>query len=430
MNAPTDDVHYLFSPSSTYPHPFAYLVDRRARIVHAWSTPVDQADPATEPPSYLKGWNHVEVGPDGSLYALVPLHSVLRLDPSSRVVWRSDTAAHHDLHVGADGTVHVLGEEVRRVDWRGRPVTVLDNTVVVLGPDGVTRATHSLHDILASDPRTGPLVAAALDRRFLRADPADGEKALAALAPGTPGRLRLAALRDLPGAPGDLLHANTVDVLAAHPAGLWPRGAVLVSLRNLDLVAVLDLSRREVLWSWGPGVLSGQHQPSVLPNGNVLVFDNGKEVGRSRAIECDPTSGAVVWEYLATPAEALFSQVAGGCERTAGDRVLISDAQAGRALEVTRDGTTAWGFEVERLDGRGSRSRAAFYRVAGVPGDVARRVVGGRDAAYEQVARKEPGLSLRLVRDDPAAPHTGPGTGPDTGRGTRPDTPLLPEGQS
>ncbi|MFJ8773905.1 arylsulfotransferase family protein [Streptomyces microflavus] len=397
MTAPTDDFHYVFSPSSTYPRPFAYLVDRQARIVHAWSSTVDQADPSTEPASYLKGWNHVEVGPDGSLYALVPLHSVLRLDADSQVMWRADVSAHHDLHVDAVGTVRTLGEEPRQVIWRGRPLTILDNTVVVLDSEGRQRAVHSLYEILSADARLGPLVGAALDARFLRSDPDDCERALAALGPAAPRRSRLAALRDLPGAPSDLLHANTVEVLAPHPSGLWPEGSVLVSLRNLNLVAVLDLALKKVLWWWGPGVLSGQHQPSMLSNGNVLIFDNGKDIGRSRAVECDPLSGAVVWEYLATPAESLFSQVAGGCEQPTDGHVLISDAQAGRALEVTRDGATVWGFEVERLDGRGARSRAAFYRVASVPGRVARQVTSSRGPAYEKVARAEPGLSLKLI---------------------------------
>lgn len=393
----TDDFHYVFSPSSTYPLPFAYLIDRQARIAHTWSTTVDQADPATDPASYLRGWNHVEVGPDGSLYALVPLHSVLKLGPDSQVIWKADISAHHDLYVDTAGTVHVLGEEPRPVTWRGRSLMILDNTVAVLDCAGREQATHSLYDILSADVRLGPLIGAALDSRFLQRDPDDCEAALTALGANAPQRLRLAALRDLPGAPSDLLHANTVEVLDAHPAGLWPRGAVLVSLRNLNLVAVLDLARGEALWSWGPGVLSGQHQPSVLRNGNVLVFDNGKDVGRSRAVECDPSTGAVVWEYLASPAEALFSQVAGGCEQVAGDHVLISDAQAGRALEVTQGGETAWGFEVERLGSQGARSRAAFYRVAAVSGDIAGRVIRSRGAQYEQVARSEPGLSLKLI---------------------------------
>ncbi|WP_240351094.1 arylsulfotransferase family protein [Streptomyces olivoreticuli] len=92
----------------------------------------------------------------------------------------------------------------------------------------------------------------------------------------------------MPGSPCDVLHANTVELLNGHPQGLWRQGNVLVSLRSLDLIAVLDLQGHAVRWFWGPGgELSGQHQPSARPGRTVLVFDNGQSAGRSRVLEID-----------------------------------------------------------------------------------------------------------------------------------------------
>ena len=39
--------------------------------------------------------------------------------------------------------------------------------------------------------------------------------------------------------PADILHANTLEILSGRPDGLWDEGHVLVSVRNLDLIAVL-----------------------------------------------------------------------------------------------------------------------------------------------------------------------------------------------
>jgi len=42
--------------------------------------------------------------------------------------------------------------------------------------------------------------------------------------------------------------------------------------------------------------LDGQHQPTMLPNGHIMVYDNGTRRGYSRVIELDPLSAEIVWE--------------------------------------------------------------------------------------------------------------------------------------
>lgn len=88
----------------------------------------------------------------------------------------------------------------------------------------------------------------------------------------------------------------------------------------------------------GPGELSGQHQPSAQGDGTILLFDNGRRAGRSRVLEIEPVTRAAVWQYE----PGLFCEMAGGCERLADGTVLISDAQAGRAPVVDRDGRERW----------------------------------------------------------------------------------------
>lgn len=210
------------------------------------------------------------------------------------------------------------------------------------------------------------------------------------------GRRALAALRDLPGSPCDVLHANTVEVLNGHPDGLWSGGDVMVSLRGLDVIAVLDLTARAVRWWWGPGELSGQHQPSAVPGGNVLVFDNGQAAGRSRAIEVDPTTGTIVWQYTATPPDSLFSPLAGGCQLLGNGHVLITDAQSGKAIEVTRDGRIAWGVQIHQAASSAVTSQAAIYRMSAVPPAAARALGGADDEAARRVVARR-GLRCALI---------------------------------
>ncbi|MFD8023948.1 arylsulfotransferase family protein [Streptomyces lavendulae] len=390
---------FVFSPSASYPRPFAAVINDHARIVHAWSSPIGQPDIETSPPSYLRGWNHVEVAPDGSLFAIVPLHALLKLAPDSTLTWRADLPAHHDLALGPHGQIYVLTEEPRPVPCTGGSHILLDNSITVLNPDGQLRDAHSLYEILTTDPDLATLITGAINRHRNAGRTAD----TAVLAPRLEGpngwrrgRDISRLLRSRPGSPSDILHTNTLEILPAHPAGLWAAGDVLVSLRDLDLIAVLDLRARAVRWWWGPGELSGQHQPSAQPSGTILVFDNGRGAGRSRVLEIEPVTRTVVWQYE----PGLFCEMAGGCQRLADGTILISDAQAGRALIIDRDGRERWQVQVS-THATGARSRAEFYRFSAIPGTAARHLGTGDRPAR---ALTESRVRCQLVQTIRSAP--------------------------
>ncbi|UQI49676.1 hypothetical protein M1P56_35390 (plasmid) [Streptomyces sp. HU2014] len=390
------DTFFLFSPSASYPHPLACLIDRQGQVVHAWSSTLGQPDPATDPPTYLRGWNHVELAADGSLFVTVPLHALLKLRPDSTPVWRAELPAHHDLAISPDGDIYVLTEEPRVIPWHGSEHVLLDNTVTILNKDGQMRAAHSLYDILTSDPVLETLIAQQVERRRADAvlpEPAALEHQLSGAEGRRVGRDVSRFLRDLPGSPCDVLHANTLELLHDHPQGLWKRGDVLVSLRNLDLIAVLDLQGRAVRWFWGPGELSGQHQPSARPGGTVLVFDNGQSAGRSRVLEIDPVTNRIVWQFTAHPPESLFCALAGGCEELPNGNILISDAQSGRGIEVTREGRTTWAVRISTRRTSATTSRAEFYRMVAVPAATA-ALLGGETSARD-IARSRLRCELR-----------------------------------
>jgi hypothetical protein len=94
----------------------------------------------------------------------------------------------------------------------------------------------------------------------------------------------------------DLLHANHVEVFDGsrdHVSPFFRRGNILVSLKHLNVIAILDGATHEILWLWGPNNLALQHHPVLLENGRILLFDNGTE--ESRVLELDVPTGAVTW---------------------------------------------------------------------------------------------------------------------------------------
>lgn len=387
MSAPATGTHFLFSPSATYPRPVACLIDRDAEIVHAWSSDLDQPDPTTDPPGYLRGWNHVELGSDGTLYATVPLGSLLKLGPDSSLIWRTELPVHHDLDITEDGQVYVLTEHPRLLDGPGAPFVLLDNAIAVLDDNtGTPTAAHSLFDLLTSDRVLAALITSHIEHRRASAhhDTAIAiHRDLAEAGPVQPGRNASRLLRDLPGSPADVLHTNTIEIVRAHPSGLWGAGDVLVAMRELDVVAVVDLAVGAVRWWWGPGELSGPHQPTMLPNGNLLIFDNGLRRGHSRVLDLDPATHAIRWQHVGDPPASLFCPVAGGAQPLADGNIVISDAQAGQAFEVTRDGHTVWAVRTSTA----ADERAQFYRMGAVDADTAVSVLGGPPSPVLRLAR-------------------------------------------
>jgi Arylsulfotransferase (ASST) len=90
-------------------------------------------------------------------------------------------------------------------------------------------------------------------------------------------------------------HANGIAEL--------PDGNILLSFRNISTVVRINRQSGAIDWKLGAPPLSGQHAPTPLPNGNILLFDNGPfrvDTGAqpfSRALEINPNTKEIVWKY-------------------------------------------------------------------------------------------------------------------------------------
>ena len=376
---------FLFSPASCYPKPAAYVVDDDGAVLHTWSNTTHQMAPEENPPSYLRGWNHVEVDANGNLFAIVPLRALLKLTPESKLEWTCDVAAHHDLALRDDGMVFVLAEAPRRVVVDGCAYVILDNLVTLVDQNGSVSSQVSLYNILSTDSDLRQLIDEAIQRRSEsfrergwpgrddEVPPAVVQETQAILSNGSyDGELRraLRRLRALPGSPCDVMHTNTLELLDVHPSGIWNRGDLLLCMRELNTIVVIDAVQAKVRWWWGTEELSGPHQPSVMPDGRILVFDNGLNARRTRLIIVDPNTRKVVWNWSADPPGSFFCPLAGGCERLANGNLLVTNSPAGGAFELTMDGQIVWQMTLPVSVYGQERGRVSIYRMSAVKADV------------------------------------------------------------
>ena len=136
-------------------------------------------------------------------------------------------------------------------------------------------------------------------------------------------------------------HGNTVAPV--------PGDRVLFSFRNISTVGIIDKTTGDIVWKLGHETLAQQHDPSMLPNGNVLIFDNGSHrlnnpLPFSRVIEVDRESNQIVWEYQDNPPYNFFSPYISGARRLPNGNTLVTEGMFGRMFQVTTEGDVVWEY--------------------------------------------------------------------------------------
>lgn len=306
-----------------------FFLDMQGSILHRLVTPAAKqgADCLLEP--Y-----------DGASFLALNAPRLSRLDWNSSRLWTSADGHHHDVAVGAEGRIYTLSERQGWLSHESRRLPVQDHAVSVLSPRGQVE-------------RTIPLLPLFADRI---------------------ARERLARMVELLAGGGssgaeyqresDVLHPNTIELLA-RDLSVAPAGNALLCLRELDLVAIVDLEAAKVLWSWGPGELDRPHHPSVLDDGTLLIFDNGTRRGSSRVIQVEPATQRIVWQYQGDPPESFFSDVRGSAQALPNGNVLVTESMRGRVFEVTRAGDVVWEFlNPERGPTRERQQIYRMYRIS------------------------------------------------------------------
>lgn len=290
----------------------ALLLDESGAILHRWRSPEGRI------------WGHCELTPEGRL--IVPevgkdnRYTLRCLDWDSNTVWNVDIRAHHDVELRPDGKISVLSFVDERTEAGIGVLPFRDEFIAVVNPEtGAVEEEHSFYDMHAAAPGAFPLI---------------GQRWYDGL-PG--GRRRI-----------DLWHANSVEWMhrpeLESEASFYGPGHVLCSFRHQQRVAIFDIESGRAVWSWGMGEIHGSHDASLLASGNVLIFDNGLGRGWSRAVEVDPRSDKIVWEWRADPAEGFFTESRGSAQRLANGNTLMAESDRGHAAEVTSDGRVVWEY--------------------------------------------------------------------------------------
>lgn len=294
-----------------------YLIDMEGQVVHKWYTTTAQQSFCW----LLPNGNLIYPTRDRSDITKAGLRE---LDPDSEVQWHYHCRIDHDFQVLPNG--HILMHCVRDHMWRELGVMLkrCPYMIEIARDWELLWEWHGEHHL----------------QELKELLPPEGWDHF---------RTRVAGEFSF-----DWAHNNTLQVIPHNATyerelqqGRQPRfspGNIVFSYRSVDIIGVIDRQTSEIVWAWGPGVLDGQHQPHMLPNGNLLIFDNGTLRGWSRVIEVNPLTEEIEWEYCGTPRESFFSPYISGAQRLPNGNTLICEGGKAHLFEVTPEGEIVWDF--------------------------------------------------------------------------------------
>jgi len=319
-----DDGYRLYSSRMTE---IAHLIDIDGRQVHQWAYPQG------------KSWHYAEMLPNGHLVAITKDVMILELDFNSKLVWKAKLRAHHDFARLPNGNTIVVSRRSMPNPWTNSGRLSCD-ILVELTPDNETVWEWKVEEHAKEIAQLVPLK----------------------MPPST-------LFSDWP-------HINTIEVLPESPtAKKDPRfkaGNLLFCGRHIDTIGVIDRKTGKVIWAWGPGELLGPHMPTMLPNGHLLIYDNGsnrsvKVRGYTRVVELDPINEKIVWEYKADLPKDFYSRARGSNQRLPNGNTFIAESDSGRLFEVTPDGEIVWEFLNPDRHTTRPQERQPLYRAIRYP---------------------------------------------------------------
>ena len=317
----------------------AYLLDMSGKKLQTWL-----------PPDSHSNWQSITVCDNGDVLVCIEDVMLMRLDGNSHILWQKKLRTHHDIAIAENNDIYTLTSSDKLVFTHFLPVPIINDYIVILSSDGMMKKNISLFNLLKKN-------LSFLDIIKIYSEIIDPKDFLWRVIKQKLHH-RILMRRETP---FDVFHNNTITIVGKNLNELCKKGDVLISACRLDLIGIIDIEQETLKWTWGPGTLEGQHNPTFLENGNILVFDNGTRRGYSRIIELDPLKNEIVWEYHSFRPGLFFSDGGGSAQRLPNGNTLITETNKGRVFEITSDGKIVWEFlNPEKAE---NGKRATIYRM-------------------------------------------------------------------
>ncbi len=323
----------------------AELLDMDGNVVHSWKVPK----------KYIEKLKNGRLFPDGSLLILSNRNAIVKLDWDSKILFKKNEIYHHDMDMDEDGNHYAIQDILKNINFNGTELRIWDTLITKLNPDGSLKEIISIYDTLEkTDSRINYN---ALEKIHEKLD--EGSYIT---------NLSISDKRSMKNGI-DIYHVNTVDYLEQDSI-ISKRGDLLICIKHLNMIAILDIEKKVLKWYWGMNELDYPHNPSIIDNGNILIFDNGNHRNYSRVIEYNPIEEKIIWKYESDVKKDFYSDSRSGSQRLENGNTLITYSNKGKLFEVTMDGEIVWEFYAPHMLPTKKNRRAPIFNMQRITKDM------------------------------------------------------------
>jgi len=312
-------------------------MDMEGNILHEWSLSIKKVWPegfdfkVEELNKHY--WRRTYLFENGDILAIFNEIGIIKIDKDSNLIWANKCRAHHDLYINDDGTIYTLTQKPKILN-RGPKLTgeIGDNFITILSCNGEIIRNVSLFKCFQNSNYSVYLES-----------------------------------NDF----GDIFHTNTIELIDSsikEATAIFKKGLFLVSIRSFHTIALVDLDNEKVTWALS-GMWKWQHQPTLLKNGNILIFDNRRTNNLSNVIEFNPITQEVVWAYKGDAQNRFYSRLSGSNQRLSNGNTLITESDGGRAFEVTSENEIVWEFNNPYQAGENKELVATLFELIRIDPD-------------------------------------------------------------
>jgi outer membrane protein assembly factor BamB len=284
----------------------ALLYTPDGKEVHYWPVDYGILDPDGPDPENVM-LHGIAVYRDGTIIVSFDEGRVLaRIDACGKVIWNNRGWYHHAVSKSYDGTAWAL-------NWVSDSDT-LDQVNTDTGE--LIQRISLMQDIILPHRRQG---------LFLIKYPESEDKIIT---------------------PVDPFHTNDIEILSPEIASAFPAfeaGDLLISLRQVNLVAVVGSSDHDLKW-WSTGPWYRQHDPDFLPDGTISVLDNNMGFGVSRILAINPQTGEQATLFEGSELQPFYTWRRGQQEQLENGNLLITESEKGHVFEVDKSGELVWEY--------------------------------------------------------------------------------------